>query len=93
MATNNIIEKIFIFLWFWLCFLFIVSFVSIFYFSLLLFSRSESIRNYFLSFAVKVKVILVLMLLYKNISNVVSCFRWQNCESEVPRRRRKKMRL
>ena len=56
LATNNIIEKIFIFLWFWLWFLLIASSISLIYFSLLLFSRSEGIRTYFLSLAVKVRV-------------------------------------
>jgi len=56
LATNNIIEKIFIFLWFWLWFLLIASSLSLVYFSLLLFSRSQDIRNYFLSMAVKVRV-------------------------------------
>lgn len=56
LATNNIIEKIFIFLWFWFGLLLIASIFSLIYFSLLLFSKSESVRNYFLSFAVKVKV-------------------------------------
>merc|ERR550539_308589 len=56
LATNNIIEKIFIFLWFWLWFLLAASSLSLIYFSLLLFSRSQDIRNYFLSMAVKVRV-------------------------------------
>ena len=56
LATNIITEKVFVFLWFWLIFLLIVSSVVIVYFSLMLFSWSEHIRNYFLAFAIRMKV-------------------------------------
>merc|ERR1712080_25938 len=55
LATNVVTEKLFIFLWFWLNFLLVLSAISFVYFSLLLFSGSERVRNYFLMFAVRVK--------------------------------------
>ena len=66
LATQNIIEKIFLFLWFCFLFLLIASITSLVYFSLLLLSRSQSIRNYFLSFAVTVKVNVKCLLLFKS---------------------------
>jgi len=56
LATNIITEKVFVFLWFWLFFLLIVSTCVIVYFCLMLFSKSEHIRNYFLAFAIRMRV-------------------------------------
>jgi len=56
LATNIITEKVFVFLWFWLLLLLVVSTVVLVYFSLMLFSQSEHIRNYFLAFAIRMKV-------------------------------------
>eukprot|EP00092_Neocalanus_flemingeri_P075203 GFUD01093128.1.p1 GENE.GFUD01093128.1~~GFUD01093128.1.p1 ORF type:complete len:245 (-),score=59.73 GFUD01093128.1:47-682(-) len=56
LATNIMTEKIFVFLWFWLILLLIVSAVVLVYFFLMLFSGSEHIRNYFLAFAIRMKV-------------------------------------
>lgn len=53
--ANVITEKVFVFLWFWLFFLLILSTGVFIYLSLLLFSPSVTVRNYFLSFAVKVR--------------------------------------
>jgi len=52
LASNVITEKVIVFLWFWLFFLLILSTGVFVYLSLLLFSQSVTIRNYFLSFAV-----------------------------------------
>ena len=52
LSTNIIIEKIFVFLWFWFMFLTLSSLVNFLYYAMLLFSRNENIRNYFLAFAV-----------------------------------------
>jgi len=55
LASNVITEKVFVFLWFWLFFLLIISTGVFIYLSLLLFSSNVTVRNYFLSFAVKVR--------------------------------------
>jgi len=55
LASNVITEKVFVFLWFWLFFLLILSTGVFIYLSLLLFSPHVTVRNYFLSFAVKVR--------------------------------------
>ena len=56
LATNNIIEKIFLFLWFWLGFLLITSAYSFIYFAVLMFAPSHRLRMYFLSFAIRIRV-------------------------------------
>jgi len=53
LATNIVIEKVFVFLWFWLIFLIINSACVVIYYGLLLFSNNNMIRQYFLAFAVK----------------------------------------
>jgi len=56
LASNVITEKVFVFLWFWLfCILLPLSTGVFVYLSLLLLSPSPTVRNYFLSFAVKVR--------------------------------------
>jgi len=53
LATNIIIEKVFVFLWFWLVFLIIVSACVTIYYGFLFFSSSYNVREYFLAFAVR----------------------------------------
>jgi len=56
LATNIITEKIFVFLWFWLLLLLVISTIVLLYFSLMLFSNNENIRNYFLAFTIRMRV-------------------------------------
>ena len=53
MAINIVIEKVFVFLWFWLIFLIINSACVVIYYGLLLFSNNNKIRQFFLAFSVK----------------------------------------
>ena len=66
LSTNIIIEKIFLFLWFWLLFLLIVSLVSLAYFCVMAFSRNHNVRMYFLSFAVRIRVTNIYQMLHQN---------------------------
>ena len=45
LSTNNIIEKIFVFLWFWLIFLLLCSAWNFLYYSLLILSKNDNIRK------------------------------------------------
>ena len=54
LATNIVIEKVFVFLWFWLIFIIINSACVVIYYGLLLFSNNNKIRQFFLAFAVKI---------------------------------------
>jgi len=53
LAANVIIEKIFVFLWFWLIFLIISSILNFLYYFLMIFSTNDSVRQYFLAFAAR----------------------------------------
>ena len=44
LATNTIIEKIFVFLWFWLIFLLLASFINFAYYSILIFCKNDYVR-------------------------------------------------
>ena len=56
LATNIVTEKVFVFLWFWLLILLILSSGVILYYCMMLFSRSNQMRNYLLAFTVRVRV-------------------------------------
>ena len=56
LATNIVTEKVFVFLWFWLLILLILSAGVILYYCIMLFSRSNQVRNYLLAFTVRVRV-------------------------------------
>ena len=45
LSTNIIIEKIFVFLWFWLVFLLLCSMGNFLYYSLLILSKNDNVRN------------------------------------------------
>ena len=45
LSTNIIIEKIFVFLWFWLIFLLLSSLCNFLYYSMLILSKNENIRK------------------------------------------------
>ena len=44
LAANVIIEKIFVFLWFWIIFLIISSIINFLYYFLMIFSSNDSVR-------------------------------------------------
>ena len=45
LSTNIIIEKIFVFLWFWLIFLLLSSLCNFLYYSMLILSKNENVRK------------------------------------------------
>ena len=45
LSTNIIIEKIFVFLWFWLVFLLLCSMGNFLYYSLLILSKNDNVRK------------------------------------------------
>jgi len=53
LSLNIIIEKIFVFLWFWLIFLIITSLLNFLYYALMIFSKNTYLRQHFLAFAVR----------------------------------------
>ena len=45
LSTNIVIEKIFVFLWFWLVFLLLCSMGNFLYYSLLILSKNDNVRK------------------------------------------------
>ena len=52
LPTNRITEKIFVFYWFWLIFLLVITFISLIYYSTLFFAKSPRWRDKFLAIAI-----------------------------------------
>ena len=52
LPTNRITEKIFVFYWFWLIFLLVITFISLIYYSTLFFAKSPRWRDRFLAIAI-----------------------------------------